>query len=71
MVCKVLSLSCWCVIFTMNLAEQRYVFERARDRVMSVCTHHVYDVAICGNTAGNVASSCVRFEQHPQGSQAI
>jgi len=44
------------VIFTINLAEQRYVCESGRDGVMFICVHHVYDVAICSNTVGNVDS---------------
>jgi len=46
---KFLSLSCWYVLFTVNLAEQRYVCEPGRDGVMFMCDH-VYDVAFCGNT---------------------
>jgi len=38
------------VKFTVNLAEQRYVFERRRDGVMFMCAHHVHDVALCGKT---------------------
>jgi len=53
MACKVLLLSCWCVIFTINLAEQRYMCERGKDGVMSMCTH-VYDVALCSNAVKNV-----------------
>ena len=44
----------WCLIFTINVAEQRYVFERGTDRVMFMCAH-VYDAALCGNTIRNVA----------------
>ena len=42
------------MIFTINLAERRYVFERLRDGVMFMCAH-VYDVALGGNTVRNVA----------------
>jgi len=42
------------VIFTRNLAEQRYACEWGRDGVLFVCTH-VYDVALCCNTVRNVA----------------
>ena len=53
--CKVLSLSCWwCVIFTINLALQKYVCERGRDGVTFMCAH-VYNVALCCNTVRNVA----------------
>ena len=51
---KILSLSCWCVIFTMNLAEQWYVCEWGRDGVMFMCVN-VYDVTLCGNTVRSVA----------------
>jgi len=54
MACKVLSLSCWYVIFAINVSEQRYVLELGRDGVMFVCIH-VYDVALCGNTIRNMA----------------
>jgi len=54
MACKVLSLSCWCVIFTINVAKQSYVCERGRDGVMFMCAH-VYDAALCSNTIRNVA----------------
>jgi len=47
-------LSYWCVIFTINLAEQRHVGEWGRDGVMFMCAH-VYDVALCGSTVRNVA----------------
>jgi len=54
MSCKPLSLSCWCVIFTINLVEQRHVFEWRGDGVMFMCAH-VFHVALCGNTIRNVA----------------
>ena len=54
MACKFLSLSRWCAIFTTNVAEQKNVFEWRRDGVMFMCAH-VHDVALCGNTIGNVA----------------
>jgi len=53
MPCEVLSLSCWCVIYTINLAKQRYVCEQGKDGVIFMCDH-VYDVALCGNTIRNV-----------------
>ena len=39
------------VIFTINLAEQRYVCERGSDGVMFMCPH-VYAVALCGRDVG-------------------
>jgi len=54
MPCKFPSLSYRCVIFTINLAEQRHVGEWGRDGVMFMCAH-VYDVALCGSTVRNVA----------------
>jgi len=40
------------VIFPLNLAKQKYVCELGRDGFM--CPH-VYDMALCCNTATNVA----------------
>jgi len=53
---KVLSLSFWCVLFTINLAEQRYVscvWVRNRWGDFHVCPCVYGDVALCGNTVRN------------------
>jgi len=41
-------------MFTINLAEQRYVCEWGRDGVMFMCAH-LHDVAFCVNTVRNLA----------------
>jgi len=54
MACEFLSLSCWCVIYVINLTEQRYVCEWGRDGVMFMYAH-AYDMALCCNTVWNAA----------------
>ena len=51
---KLLLLSCWCVTFTINVAEQRYVREEVRGGVIFLYAL-VYDMALCCNTVRNVA----------------
>ena len=56
MACKVLSLSRWCVIFTVNLAECRYVRELGMGGVLcmcAICTMWLF----CGNTVRNASLS--------------
>ena len=56
MPCKVLSLSCWwCVIFTINVAKQRYVCEEKMWLCSCVPMYNVHDVVLCCNTVTNVA----------------
>jgi len=67
MPCKVLSLSCWwCVIFTINLAKQRYVCEEKMGLCSCVPMYNVHDGVLCYNTVRNVALGlCLVVVGHP------